>query len=50
VPKQSKPKAAPKPRKKRKRAVEAASRGLTAAQMAGGAVPAKIEALSSAIE
>ena len=50
MPKQSKPKTAPKPRRKRKPAVEAASRGLTTKQMAGGAVPAKVEALRAAIE
>jgi len=39
-----------KPRAKRKPAVEAASRGLTAAQAAGGTPPAKIAALQAAIE
>jgi ParB family chromosome partitioning protein len=50
MPKQTKPKGAAKPRAKRKQAVEAASRGLTAAQVGGGAPPAKIEALRAAIE
>jgi len=50
MPKQSKPKAPARPRAKRKQAVEAASRGLSAAQVASGAPPTKIEALRAAIE